>query len=83
MNDRQNIRLELPFETFRQLLISCIDHPEDPALSAVRPFLEDKLEAMARRDLYTQMKTAATEEERAAARREYLDRVGIPEGFRW
>ena len=45
--------------------------------------MEDKLEAMIRRDSYTKYKTAPTEEEKEKARNEYLDRRGVPESFRW
>lgn len=45
--------------------------------------LYDKLEKMINRELYTVYKTAVTEEERAAARIKYLDRVGISRDFRW
>ena len=34
-------------------------------------------------DLYGKFKTAPTEEERELARKEYLDRRGVPESFRW
>ena len=45
--------------------------------------LMEKVERMANRQLYTQSKTAPTEEEREKSRQEYLDRRGIPESFRW
>ena len=35
------------------------------------------------REVYTRYKTAATSEEREKARQEYLEKVGIPENFRW
>ena len=35
------------------------------------------------RDLFGKSKTAPTEEEREQARKEYLDRRGVPESFRW
>ena len=35
------------------------------------------------RDLYGKFKIAPTEEERERARKEYLDRRGVPESFRW
>ena len=38
---------------------------------------------MVMRDLYGKIKTAPTEEERERARKEYLDRRGVPESFRW
>ena len=55
----------------------------DDALPEIKKGLEDKLEAMVRRDLYTKYKTAPTEEEKEKARKEYLDRRGVPEIFRW
>ena len=43
--------------------------------------VEDKLEAMIRRDSYTKYKTAPAEEEREKARQEYLDKVGMHRDF--
>ena len=45
--------------------------------------LEKKLDKMVMRDLYGKFKTAPTEEKREQARKEYLDRRGVPESFRW
>ena len=45
--------------------------------------LEKKLDKMVMRDLYGKFKTAPTEEERERARKEYLNRRGVPESFRW
>ena len=45
--------------------------------------LEKKMDALVMRDLYTQYKTAPTEEEKEKARREYLDKRGVPDSFRW
>ena len=53
------------------------------ALPEIKKGLEDKLEAMVRRDLYTKYKTAPTEEEREKARQEYLEKVGMHRDFRW
>ena len=55
----------------------------DDVMPEIKEGLEDKLEAMVRRDLYTKYKTALTEEEKEKARKEYLDRRGVPESFRW
>ena len=41
------------------------------------------LQTMVMRDLYGKFKIAPTEEERERARKEYLDRRGVPESFRW
>ena len=45
--------------------------------------MQEKLEAMVKRELYTRYKTAGTPEEREKARQEYLEKVGMPENFRW
>ena len=45
--------------------------------------LEKKVDALVMRELYTQYKTAPTEEEKEKARREYLDKRGVPDSFRW
>ena len=45
--------------------------------------LEKKLDALAMRALYTKYKTAPSEADREKARREYLDRRGVPRSFRW
>ena len=45
--------------------------------------LQEKLDKIVERNLYTQSKTADTVEEREKARLEYLDRKGISEKFRW
>ena len=42
-----------------------------------------ELDAMVMRELYTKYKTAPTEEEKEKARKEYLDRRGVPESFQW
>ena len=55
----------------------------DDVLPDIKKGLEEKLEAMVRRDLYTKYKTASTEEEREKARQEYLEKVGMHRSFRW
>ena len=55
----------------------------DDVLPQIKKGLEEKLEAMVRRDLYTKYKTAPTEEEREKARQEYLEKVGMHRSFRW
>ena len=49
----------------------------------IKKGLEKKLDALVMRELYTKYKIAPSEEEREKARREYLDRRGVPESFRW
>ena len=55
----------------------------DDVLPEIKKGLEEKLEVMVRRDLYTKYKTAPTEEEREKARQEYLEKVGMHRDFRW
>ncbi len=45
--------------------------------------LQQKLDSVINRNLYTKYKTAPTEEEKEKARQEYLDRKGIHSSFRW
>ena len=56
---------------------------EDDFDGDIRRRLEQKLDAMLNRQLYSQYKTAPTEEQRERARQEYLDRRGVPESYRW
>ena len=44
---------------------------------------KEKMNRMQLRKLYSDSKTAETEADREAARKEYLDRVGVPEDFRY
>lgn len=49
----------------------------------IKQELEKKLDRMVLHDLFGKSKTAPTKEEREQARKEYLDRRGVPESFRW
>ena len=50
---------------------------------SIKKGLMDKIDMMAKHDIYTKSKTAPTEEEREKSRKEYLDRVGMHPDFRW
>lgn len=56
---------------------------QEERLPDIQKGLEQKLDTMVNRELYTQYKTAPTEAERNKARRDYLDRRGVLEDFRW
>ena len=75
-------QIQLPQELFVQLihyhLMEDNSHEDE-----IRIGLEKKLDAMVLRELYGKSKTALTETEREKARKEYLDRRGIPDSFRW
>ena len=74
--------VQIPQELFMKLLRyhllddgSCADD--------VKKGLEQKMNAMVERELYTKSKTAVSESEREKARTEYLDMVGMHPDFRW
>ena len=54
------------------------DYDED-----IRQGLEEKLDAILSRRIYSEYKTARTEEQREKARQEYLNRRGVPQSYRW
>lgn len=56
---------------------------EDDFDEEIRQDLEQKLDAMLNRQLYSQYKTAPTEEQREQAQQEHLDRRGVPQSYRW
>jgi hypothetical protein len=56
---------------------------DDSCTDDVKKGLEQKMNTMVKRELYTKSKTAPTEEEREKARQEYLDKRGIQADFRW
>lgn len=74
--------VQISKELFLALLHYHLDGEDEYADEIVQG-LEQKLEAMLRRDLYAKYKTALTGEEREIARREYLDWRGVSESFRW
>ena len=78
----QNRNVQIPYELFLQLLQYFLMDNYDGE-EKIRLGLEQKLDAMVMRELYTKYKTAPTEEEKEKARKEYLDRRGVPESFRW
>lgn len=74
--------VQIPYELFFQLMKYHL--MEDESCGAdIRRGLEKKLDALVMHKLYTKSKMAVTEEEREKARKEYLDRRGVLESFRW
>lgn len=76
--------VQIPFKSFLTMfkLLEGIEVPQDE-INALQSILEGKMDALARREAYTQYKTADTAEDRETARKKYLDTVGIPKDFRW
>jgi hypothetical protein len=78
--DMRNVQIseELFFALMKYFLLE-----QEELQPEIRKGLEQKLDALVMRELYTKYKTAPTEEERERARMEYLDRRGVPDSFRW
>ena len=74
---------ELLFDLFRYFLTDETEDDREYTQEAIITALEAKLEALVRHDLYTQSKTADTQQAREAARQAYLDRVGMRASYRW
>ncbi len=74
--------VQIPYELFVDLVLYHLNG-EDDFDEDIRRGLEQKLDAMLNRQLYSQYKTASTEEQREQARHEYLDRRGVPQSYRW
>ena len=74
--------VQIPYELFVDLVLYHLrgeeDYDED-----IRRGLSKKIDAVLNRQLYSQYKTAPTEEQREQARQEYLDRRGVPQSYRW
>ena len=74
--------IQIPERLFVELMKYHVLGIEE-SLPKIKTGLEQKYEAMMRRELYTKSKTAETEAEREKARKEYLDKVGMHRDFRW
>lgn len=74
--------IQIPESLFVELMKYHVLGIED-SMPKIKIGLEQKFEAMMRRELYTKSKTAETETEREKARKAYLDKVGMHQEFRW
>ena len=74
--------VSIPYELF-SCLVDYHLNGEEYLEEEIRDGLEEKLEAMQRRELYTRYKTAPDEAQREEARQEYLDSRGVPASYRW
>ena len=75
-------QVQIPQELFVQLIHYHL-MKDDRHVDEIKIGLEKKLDAMVLRELYGKSKTAPTGTEREKARKEYLDRRGISDSFRW
>ena len=73
--------VQIPYDLFVDLVLYHLNSENDFD-EEIRQGLEQKLDAILNRQLYSQYKTAPTEEEREQARQEYLARRGVPQSYR-
>ena len=77
---KKNIRLEISYEDFTQMVMELYEG-ERPITDKV---IEKKANDMYLHELYSKsIDKSLPEAEREAARKEYLDKKGIPDAFRW
>lgn len=74
--------VQVPYELFVALLRYHLMSDSDYA-DEICKGLEQKLDSMVCRELYVKYKAAPTTEGRENVRKEYLDRKGVPDSFRW
>ena len=74
--------VQIPYDLFIDLTMYHL-RGEDDYEEEIRQGLEQKLDAMLNRQLYSRYKTAPTEEESEQARQEYHARRGVPQSYRW
>ena len=74
--------VQIPYDLFVDLVLYHLNSENDFD-EEIRQGLVQKLDAILNRQLYSQYKTAPTEEQREQARQEYLDRRGVPQSYRW
>lgn len=76
--------VKIDFKTFLALVrYFVLDERTEELYGQIKQVLEDKVDSLARHELYTQSKTAETEQEREQARQKYLDAAGIHRDFRY
>ena len=76
--------VKIDFKTFLALVrYFVLDEQTEELYGEIKQVLEDKVDSLARHELYTQSKTAETEQEREQARQKYLDAAGIHRDFRY
>lgn len=74
--------VQITYELFLELIkYHLLESVADTEI--IKKELTKKIDALVMRELYSKYKTAPTEEEKEKARKEYLDRRGVPDIFRW
>ncbi len=76
MKDKK-VRIEISQLEFAKL------YQEAAEGSVLRKILDRKIDDMVKREMYSDMLKATTDEERKDAREAYLDKIGVPTSYRW
>ena len=74
--------VQIPYELFEKIVLYHLTGADEYE-EEIREGLDRKLDAMIDRQIYSEYKTAPTEQQREQARQEYLDRRGVPQSYRW
>lgn len=82
MKNTDKVNLTITFGELKQLMMHIDDNPEI-VRQILKPVIDEKMQKLLRRQIYTASKTAPTAQEREQARQDYLDLVGVPADFRW
>lgn len=80
MSKNVQISQELFFELVRYFYVE--EHSNE-LYESITKSIEQKIDSIVKHELYTQSKIAKTEEEREIARKQYLDKIGMRESFRY
>lgn len=75
-------RVQISYELFLELVKYHLMEIDSDA-KIIKKELTEKMDSLVLRELYSKYKIAPTEEEKGRARKEYLNRRGILENFRW
>ena len=75
-------QIQIPQALFTEIMAYFLLNRTDLDKS-IKKGLEEKLDAIVKHELYTKYKTAGTPEQQEQARKEYLEKAGIPTSFRW
>lgn len=77
--------IQIPELLFNQMAAYCLleDQRTPELLKEIEKGIYEKLDRKTNHEIYSQYKTAPSEEQKEQARKNYLDRVGIPQDFRW
>lgn len=74
--------VQIPEELFIKLVMYFLLDHED-LHTEIKKAVGEKYDKIINHNLYTEYKTAPTEEQKEKARQKYLDRAGIHKDFRW